>query len=74
MFKISFHQSDFISPANPSTRIEPAIGCDGSECGCAVLDHDGTPLDLPPHFHLVESQLGAWTRNYAIDGELPTSS
>ena len=72
MFKISFPQSQFIPPTNPSTRIEAAVGCDGSECGASVLDDDGNPLDLHPHFHLVESQIGAWTRSYAIGGELPT--
>jgi len=71
VFKISFHQSDFISPTNPSTRIEPAIGCDGSACGCAVLDADGDTLEIPPHFHLVESQDRAGAQRYGIGGELP---
>lgn len=71
MFKIGFAQSAFISPTDPSTRIEPAIDCDGSICGCALHEADGTLIDLPPHYHLVESQQGAWERRYPIDGQLP---
>jgi hypothetical protein len=71
VFKISFRKSDFISPTEPVTRIEWAVGCDGSECGCSVFDAEGNLLDIPPHFHLVESQEGAWTRSFAIGGELP---
>jgi hypothetical protein len=67
MFKIGFQQSDLISPTEPSTRIEQAIDCDGSECGCFFCEADGTPVsDLPPHYHLVESQPGAGRRTYPI--------
>jgi len=71
MFKLSFPRSQFISPTDPVLRIESAMDCDGSECGSAVFEPDGTPVDLPPHFHVVESQNGAWTRSYAIGGALP---
>ena len=71
MLKLSFTKSDLISPSDPNLRIEPAIDCDGSECGCAVYDEQGQLEDLPPHFHLVESERGAWTRRYVYLGSLP---
>jgi hypothetical protein len=71
MFKISFPKSQFIPPTNPNLRIESAIDCDGSECGRAVPNEDGSLIDLPPHYHLVESEPGAWTRSYAFGGDLP---
>jgi len=71
MIKLSFTKSDFISPSDPILRIEPAINCDGSECGCPVYDEKGELEDLPPHFHLVESEDGAWTRRYPLGGLLP---
>ena len=73
MFKFSIPRAQFISPIDPVVRLEPAIDCDGSECGIAVFDADGTLIDLPPHFHLVESQNGAWTRPYAVGGSLSES-
>jgi hypothetical protein len=66
MYKLHFHKSDFISPMNPSLRIEVAIDCDGSECGSAIHDESGQLEDLSPHFHLIESEIGAWTRKYAV--------
>jgi hypothetical protein len=72
MFEISFPRSSLISPTDPAMRIESAIGCNGLECGDAILDEDGNLLDRSPHLHLVESQPGARTRKYPIDGELPT--
>ena len=66
-----FSKSQFISPTDPILRIEMAIDCDGSECGIGVPNEDGSLDDLPPHFHLVESQAGAWTRSYALGGSLP---
>jgi hypothetical protein len=71
VFKVYIRQSDLNPPTEPSTRIESAVDCDGTVCGCAVLDSDGNTLDIPPHFHLVESQDGAGTRRYGIGGELP---
>lgn len=71
MYRLTFNKSDFISPSDPTLRIESAIDCDGSECGRAVHNDDGSLVDLPPHYHLVESQVGAWTRNYAFGGQLP---
>lgn len=69
MFKISFEQSDFIPPTDPLTRIESAIGCDGSECGLVTCIVEGaSPVDILPHFHLVESEPGAWTRVLPIQG------
>ena len=65
-----FKKSDFIPPSDPKLRIEPAIDCDGS-CGRALHNEDGSLVDLPPHYHLVESQVGAWTRSYAFGGPLP---
>jgi hypothetical protein len=74
MFKISFPRSAFISPTDPLLHVEPAIDCDGSECGIAIYDEQSDSLiDLPPHFHLVESQPGAWTRRYPMGGDLPQS-
>lgn len=72
MFTLSFAKSEFISPSSPNLRIEPAIDCDGSECGCAVYDEEGELENLPPHFHLVESEQGAWTRRYAFGERLPS--
>ena len=71
MFRLSVPISQTIAPKDPFTRIEPVVDCDGSECGCAIYDHDGNLIELPPHFHLVESEPGAWTRKYAMGGELP---
>jgi hypothetical protein len=71
MFTISFPKEQFISPTEPFVGLEPAIDCDGSECGIGIHDEDGTLIDLPPHFHTVESQPGAWTRRYPIGGKLP---
>ncbi len=71
MFKISFPKTQLISPTNPVLRIESAVDCDGSECGSGWADADGVLVDLPPHYHLVESEDGAWTRKYAVGGSLP---
>jgi hypothetical protein len=68
---LTFSKSQFISPADPVLRIESAIDCDGSECGLGVPDEDGNLDDLNPHYHLVESQTGAWTRSYPFGGPLP---
>jgi hypothetical protein len=70
MFRISIPKSQFISPSDPALRIEQAIDCDGSECGCALFEEDGYPIDLPPHYHLVESENGAWIRRYPFGGSL----
>ena len=70
-FNFSYSKSQFNSPADPVLRIEPEIDCDGSECGCALTDEHGNLIDLPPHFHLVESEPGAWTRRYPVGGDLP---
>ncbi len=74
MFKLSFSKSQLISPANPLVRIEHAIDCDGSECGHAFFDDDGNLADLPPHYHLVESESGAGDRAYGLGGELPRTT
>jgi hypothetical protein len=71
MTNISFPHSQLISPTNPVLRIEPAIDCDGSECGIATFDTNGNLVGPPPHFHLVESEPGAWTRKWALGGALP---
>jgi hypothetical protein len=69
--KVTFSRSDFISPTDPVLRLELAIDCDGGECGIGVHDENGKMIDLEPHYHLVESQQGAWTRRFAIGGALP---
>jgi hypothetical protein len=75
MFKVSLSRSQLISPTDPVIHLEPAIDCDGSECGIAIYDEGSeTLIGLPPHFHLVESQQGAWTRRYAVGGDLPEFS
>jgi hypothetical protein len=66
MFRLSFPKSEFIPPANPNVRIEMALGCDGEECGYAIHDEDGQLEDPPPHFHLIESEMGAGTRKYVV--------
>jgi hypothetical protein len=66
-----FSRSQFISPSDPILRIDTAIGCDGSECGLALPNEDGSLDDLPPHYHLVESQMGAGTRSYPLGGPIP---
>jgi hypothetical protein len=74
MYKVVFPKSQLISPTNPILRIEEAIDCDGSECGISLFDGIEHLVDSPPHFHLVESETGAWTRNWAIGGPLPEVS
>lgn len=59
-------KSDLIPPSDPNSRIEDAIGCDGTECGLPVLNGDGSLDDVQPHWHLIESQPGAWKRRYPI--------
>jgi hypothetical protein len=59
------------SPKDPFTRIEPAYDCDGSECNRGIHDDDGTLIDLPPHFHMIETDPDGGYRCYAIDGNLP---
>ena len=56
-----------------SIAIEPAIDCDGSECGVAFPDSEGELEDLQPHFHLKISgrQPDAGPEIYAVDGVLP---
>jgi hypothetical protein len=66
-----FSKSQFISPSDPFLRIETAADCDGSECCLAVPDENGLLDELPPHYHLVESQTGAWERSFAIGGPIP---
>lgn len=71
MPRIVFRASELISPRNPVIRIEPAIDCDGSKCRRTAYDDVGSLIDLPPHFHWIESQMGAGTRIYAHGGPLP---
>lgn len=71
MYRLTFNKSDFIPPSDPNLRIEMAIDCDGAKCGLAIPDENGSLDDLPPHYHLVESQIGAWTRSYPFGGMLP---
>jgi hypothetical protein len=71
MAKLLFSTSSLISPNNPVIRIEQAIDCDGSECRRTAYDDDGNLVDLPPHFHWIESEVGAGARIYAPGGELP---
>lgn len=71
IYRLTFNKSDLIPPSDPTLRIEAAIDCDGSECGLAIPDEDGSLDDLPPHYHLVESQMGAGKRSYAFGGPLP---
>jgi hypothetical protein len=73
MFQISFPKQQFVSPKNPVLHIEKAIDCDGSECGRSFHDREGHLIDLPIHYHLVESELGAWTRSYGVGGDLPAN-
>lgn len=72
MFKLYWSKSELTPPEDPNLRIEAAIDCDGSACGCAFHDEEGELENLPPHFHLVESQDGAWTRRYAFGEKLPS--
>jgi len=58
-------------PTDARIWIEPALDCNGEECDRTWFDSDGQPLDLAPHFHLMESEPGAATVCYAIDGKLP---
>lgn len=71
MNRFAIPKALFISPKNPVLKIEIAIDCDGAECDASFHDEDGSLIDLPPHFHLVESESGAWTRKYAVGGPLP---
>ena len=71
MPKISFRAPSWISPTDPVIRIEPAIDCDGSECRRSFYDEEGNLMDLPPHHHLIESEVGAGIRIYAVGSELP---
>jgi hypothetical protein len=59
------------SPKEPFIRIEPAYDCDGSECLVAIPDDEGHMANLLPHFHLIEWELDAEFRCYAIAGDLP---
>jgi hypothetical protein len=70
---LCIQKSQLISPTDPILRIESAIDCDGSECGLAFPDEDGSLPGLPPHYHLIESQAGAWTRRYPLGGALAES-
>jgi hypothetical protein len=69
--RLVFTKAEMTSPTDPMLRIEFAIDCDGSDCGCYVTDEEGNPEPLPPHAHLVEWQEGAWTRAFAMGGNLP---
>ncbi len=71
MTKLRFPASAFISPTDPVIRIEAAIDCDGSDCNRMFVDGEGNTLELPPHFHWIESQAGAGERTYADGGALP---
>src|SRR5579863_7881077 len=64
--RLVFTKAEMTSPADPLLHIEQALDCDG-ECRNSLISEDGYAEVLPPHFHLVESQPGAWTRAYAID-------
>ena len=59
------------SPDDPRIQIELAIDCDGAGCNLSFYDDQGSLVDLPPHYHLTESQPGCGSRTYAIGGELP---
>ena len=63
--------SDFVE-----VRIEEAIDCEGGICNRAYFEHDGTPAELPPHYHMVVigRSPDAGPRYYAIGGELPEPS
>jgi hypothetical protein len=74
MFKVHFSKADFISPQNPNLRIEPAIDCDGTECGRASHEDDGGLAELPPHWHLIESEDGAKPHIYGLGSDLPNES
>jgi hypothetical protein len=71
MYRPTFKKSDFTPPSDPVLRIERANGCDGSECLLASFYVDGSPTEVQPHCHLIESQIGAWERPYPIEGPLP---
>jgi len=64
--RLTFTKAEFTPPTDPMLHIEQALNCDG-ECGNSLISDDGYAEVLPPHFHLVESQPGAWTRPYPID-------
>jgi hypothetical protein len=59
------------SPKNPRIRLEPACDCDGTECDRVWSDEEGNSVDLPAHYHLIESEDGASTICHAIGGGLP---
>ena len=61
-------------PKNPSVRIDLACDCNGEECDRVWLDGEDEPVELPAHFHLIESEPGAETVCHAIGGELPPPS
>jgi hypothetical protein len=69
--KLVFIKAEMTSPTDPLLRIEFAFDCDGTDCGCSFMDEEGDPEPLPPHAHLVEWQEGAWTRVFAMVGNLP---
>jgi hypothetical protein len=69
--KISNSKASSRSPKDPFIRIDPAYDCDGFECRSAIPDEEGNLEVLPPHFHLIEWELDAEFRCYAVGGELP---
>jgi hypothetical protein len=68
--KTSGSKATLRSPENPFIRIDPAHDCDGSKCRFAAHEM-GNLEDLPPHFHLIEWEIEAGYRCYAVGGDLP---
>ena len=69
--RMGINPRDLCSPRNPFTRIEPAFDCDGSECNRSFHDDDGNAIDLPPHFHIIETDPDGGHCCYAVSGDLP---
>ena len=70
MAKLRVNPNHLRPITNPTIRIEDAIGCYGEECRREFRDGEEL-MELHPHFHWIESELGGAQRCYAIGDNLP---